>query len=287
MSAPSRLRKMADDLPPEQVRALRVEVPPLLDHICIVLDETKDPRNIGATARAMKGMGIHDLRLVNPLCDWRASEETRRLAVNSTDVLDRARETTSWAEALEDIHFVVGTTHRRRERRMAQPLTVREAAEEVVRLAAGSHRVALCFGREDFGLSNTFLSRCNLIASVPMATKNPSLNLAQAVQIVVYEVFMASLSNPSPVEYRLARKQDVEALFYRLKRLLRMIEFEPLNNDWNTIYVPMERVLNRARLETRDLRVITLLLHDVEEFLKRKLPHLQSFSPENPLSDPP
>lgn len=282
----ARPRKMADDLPPEQVRALRVEVPPLLDNICIVLDETKDPRNIGATARAMKGMGIRDLRLVHPLCDWRTSEEALRLAVNSTDVLEHARETASWEEALEDVHIVVGTTHRRRERRMTQPITVREAAEEVVRLAAGNHRVAICFGREDFGLSNVFLSRCNLIASVPMATKNPSLNLAQAVQIVAYEVFVASLSNPAPVEYRLARKQDVEALFYRLKRLLRMIEFEPLNNDWDTIYVPMERVLNRTRLETRDLRVITLLLHDIEEFLKRKLPHLSSFPDEDPASDP-
>jgi TrmH family RNA methyltransferase len=273
----TRGRKMADDLAPEEVRAMRVDVPRLLGNIRVVLEETKDARNIGSTARAMKGMGIRDLRLVNPLCDWRGSEEARRLATNSTDVLDGAAEVGTLDEAIADVHFLVGTTHRRRERRMAQPVTIRDAACEIARLAT-DHRVALCFGREDFGLSNDFLSRCNLVASVPMATKNPSLNLSQAVQIVVYEVFAASLSNPSPVDYRLAGKRDVEALMYRLKRVLRMIEFQPLNDDWNTIRVPVERVLNRARFETRDIRVVTLFLHDIEEFLKRRVPELRDFA---------
>ena len=224
MNEPERGRKMADDLSPEAVRAMRVEVPPLLDNIRIVLEETKDARNIGSAARAMKGMGICDLRPVNPLCDLRGSEEARRLATNSTDVLDGAVEVATLDEAIADVHILVGTTHRRRERRMPQPVTIREAAVEIARLAV-DHRVALCFGREDFGLSNEFLSRCNLVASVPMATKNPSLNLSQAVQIVAYEVFVASLSNPSPVDYRLAGKRDVEALLYPLKPLLLIIPF--------------------------------------------------------------
>lgn len=260
---------MADDLAPEEVRALRIDVPSQLPNIRVILEETKDARNVGSVARAIKGMGISELWLVNPLCDWRNSQEARQLASNSRDVLAAAREVTTLDEAVGDVHLLVGTTHRRRERRMAQPVTMREAAAEIARTAI-DHRVALYFGREDFGISNASLSRCHLAASIPMAVRNPSLNLAQAVQIAVYEVFIACAGERSPVSYRLATDQDRRALLYRLQVLLRMVEFEPLNDDWDTIRVPLERVLGRTRLESRDVAVMTMLCHDLEEFLKRK-----------------
>jgi TrmH family RNA methyltransferase len=264
-----RERKMANDLPADAVRALRVEPPGLLRNIRVLLHETKDARNIGAAARAMKGMGLQHLWLVNPLCDWRGSEEARRLACNSEEVLDGAAVAATLEEASADVHLLVGTTHRRREHRMAQPVPAREAAQEIARCAQ-EHQVALLFGREDFGLSNDDLARCDIVASIPMATKNPSLNLAQAVQILAYEVFVTSLTPGRPVPYRLATRRDMEALFHRVERLLRLIEFRPMNDDWEAIRVPIRRVLGRSRLETRDVGVILHVCQDTEEFIRRK-----------------
>ena len=266
-----RIRRMANDLSPDEERALRPEVPANLANVRAVLVETKEPGNIGASARALNGMGITDLWVVNPQCDWQDSSEARKFAMNSLDVLRNAREAASLDEVLEDVHFLVGTTHRRRVRRLGQPVEAREAARRIAEISQ-KNRVAILFGREDFGLSNEALSRCNLIASIPMARRNPSLNLAQAVQIIAYEVFLASLGDVEAPPYKLATRRDVEALVHRVERLLHAVEFRPMNDDWEAIRTPLRRVVGRVPLERRDLEVLMKVCRDIENFIERKIP---------------
>ncbi len=262
---------MANDLPADEGRALRSDAPGNLENVRTVLIEPRQAGNVGSTARALKGMGLADLWLVNPQCEWQDSSDARKFAMNSWEVLESTRQVDTLDEALHDVNFLVGTTHRRRIRRIAQPIAAREAAAEVARVSQ-NQRVAILFGREDWGITNDDLSRCNLVVSIPMATRNPSLNLAQAVQIWSYELFLASIEGVEPIPFELAERRTVEAVQLRIVQLLRRTDFRPPNDDWTAIEAPVARVLGRTRLERRDLEIIMKLCHDVESFIERRCP---------------
>ncbi|MCB9832827.1 MAG: TrmJ/YjtD family RNA methyltransferase [Planctomycetes bacterium] len=158
-----------------------------LDRIAIVLVEPRGPLNVGAAARAMKNMGLGELVIVGELDPL--GEEVRRMAAHSEEILERARRLPTLEEALRDRGLVVGTTARGRHR---QPtLSPREAAPAILAAAARS-RVAVVFGREDHGLSADELALCHLVLSAPTSAERTSLNLAQAVLLVAYELFQAS-----------------------------------------------------------------------------------------------
>ncbi len=267
----ARERVMADDLEPEQARAIRAGIPSNLANVRTVLIAPIQPGNIGSSARALKGMGLSDLWLVDPPPHWQESSEARKFAMNSKDVLFAARETNSLETALADAHLIVGTTHRRRVRRISQAVPAREAASEIARVSQ-SHRVAVVFGKEDKGISNDDLARCDIVASVPMATKNPSLNLSQAVQIFAYEVYTASLGDVAPVSYDLAERKHVHATIARIEGVLRLTDFRPMNGKWEVIRTALERFFGRAVLEKRDLDVLMKVCHDVEGYIRRNLP---------------
>jgi TrmH family RNA methyltransferase len=267
----ARERPMADDLEPDEARALRAEIPPNLDNVRTVLISPIQPGNIGSSARALKGMGLRDLWLVNAPPHWQESSEARKFAMNSRDVLFAARETDSLEVALQDAHLIVGTTHRRRVRRIAQPVAAREAAAEIARVSQ-AHKVVIVFGTEDKGISNEDLARCDIVASVPMATKNPSLNLSQAVQIFAYEVYTASLGDVAPVTLDLADRRHTRATIERVETLLRLTNFKPMNGRWEVIATALERFFGRAVLEKRDLDVLMKVCHDVEGYIRRNIP---------------
>ena len=168
-------------------RAIRVDVPTNLDNIRAILFEPREPGNIGSAARALKGMGLSQLYLVNPI-PFLEAKPTWYMAHGATDIIENCCVVETLDDALEGVQFLVGTTHRRRDPRLPPSVSAREAAQEVAAISQ-RQQVGLLFGREDFGLSTSQISRCQLIASVPMAAKNPSLNLAQAVQVFAYEVF--------------------------------------------------------------------------------------------------
>ena len=199
-------------------RAIRVDVPTNLDNIRIILFEPREPGNIGSAARALKGMGLSQLYLVNPV-PFLEAKPTWYMAHGATDVIENCCVVETLDDALEGVQFLVGTTHRRRDPRLPPSVSAREAAQEIATIS--QHQgVGLLFGREDFGLSTSQISHCQLIASVPMATKNPSLNLAQAVQVFAYEVFLASAGDIPPAELEYADVNEIEAFYGRITTLL-------------------------------------------------------------------
>ena len=135
------------------------------------------------------------------------------MAHGATDVIESCRVVETLEDALEGVQFLVGTTHRRRDPRLPPSVSVREAAQEIASISQ-DQQVGLLFGREDFGLSTSQISRCQLIASVPMAAKNPSLNLAQAVQIFAYEVFLASAGDIPPAELEYADVNEIRSVLW-------------------------------------------------------------------------
>jgi len=158
-----------------------------LDAIRVVLFETQDLVNVAAVVRAMKNMGLPDLRLVNavPLDAWRI----QGIAHDTGDVLARAREHATLDEAIGDCVLVAAFTARHRAARWAVS-TPREVTERLLEAAADGP-VALLFGREDRGLPNEALDRAHVHVSIP-TTRYASLNLAQAVMVALYELHLAA-----------------------------------------------------------------------------------------------
>ena len=248
-------------------RAIRVDVPTNLDNIRVILFEPREPGNIGSAARALKGMGLSQLYLVNPI-PFLEAKPTWYMAHGATDVIENCCVVETLDDALEGVQFLVGTTHRRRDPRLPPSVSAREAAQEIATISQ-HQQVGLLFGREDFGLSTSQISRCQLIASVPMAAKNPSLNLAQAVQVFAYEVFLASAGDIPPAELEYADVNEIEAFYGRITTLLQRIDVTPYNHDWETYLKSLRRVFSRTRLEQRDIATLDMIFSTTLRYITR------------------
>ena len=248
-------------------RAIRVDVPTNLDNIRVILSEPREPGNIGSAARALKGMGLSQLYLVNPV-PFLEAKPTWYMAHGATDVIENCCVVETLEDALEGVQFLVGTTHRRRDPRLPPSVSAREAAQEIATISQ-RQQVGLLFGREDFGLSTSQISRCQLIASVPMAAKNPSLNLAQAVQVFAYEVFLASAGDIPPAELEHADVNEIEAFYGRITTLLQRIDVTPYNHDWETYLKSLRRVFSRTRLEERDIATLDMIFSTTLRYITR------------------
>ncbi|RJO70324.1 MAG: RNA methyltransferase [Myxococcales bacterium] len=188
--------------------------------ISIVLVEPLFPMNIGAVCRAMKNFGLFDLRLVHPPLDRK--NEAMKMAHGATEILENARKVFTLDEALDDVSYVIGATARLGGWR-ARASTPRVAAPEILRIAQ-TNRVAILFGAEDRGLANDAIARCQMLLTIPASRAHRSLNIAQAVLLVGYELFVADLPDvPAPPAY--APAAAVEAMFDDLADALDRIHF--------------------------------------------------------------
>jgi TrmH family RNA methyltransferase len=158
---------------------------PDLSHLIVVLVRPRNPLNIGAAARAMTNFGVQHLRVVNP---FRLAFREARSAVGAAEVLKRAEEFTTLAEAVADCSVVVGTTAVG-DRTLQQPLRrLGDEAASAVRATLENGRVALLFGSEKTGLSNDNFSYCHWLLNIPTREENISMNLGQAVAVCLYEL---------------------------------------------------------------------------------------------------
>jgi tRNA (cytidine32/uridine32-2'-O)-methyltransferase len=161
----------------------------MLNNIRIVLVETSHPGNIGATARAMKNMRLSRLDLVAP--KRFPSEEATSRASGADDLLVEARVHDTLDQALRDCRLVIGTSAR--PRTVSWPVLAPHEAAGKLFEESQAGEVALIFGREQSGLSNSELDRCNYLVHIPTNPAYSSLNLAAAVQVLSYEIHLASL----------------------------------------------------------------------------------------------
>jgi len=231
---------------------------PRFANIRVVLCQTSHPGNIGSTARAMKTMGLNRLYLVNP--KHFPDGQAKSLAVNASDVLDSATVTATLEEAIADCQFVIGVSGK--ERALSQQvINVREAATEVQRIAT-YQQVALVFGTEMSGLSNAEADRCQLLSTIPANPEYTSLNLAQAVQIMCYEVRMA-ISNGTlhfdekPAE--LASQDDLERFYQHMQEVLEHIGYINPRAP-KKLFERLRRLYARTRLEKEEVNLLRGIL---------------------------
>jgi TrmH family RNA methyltransferase len=239
--------------------------------ITVILHEPQDLVNIAHVVRGMKNFGVRDLRLVNP----REYEAYRveGIAHQTQDVLARVRTFATLEEALADCIHIVGFTARGRtaKRNLQRP---REAAAEVVALAGGAGTpVALLFGREDAGLSNDALDRCHRVVTIPSDPAYPSLNIAHAVIIMLYEVALArgAESRPFKAPRRTAEPADaaeLERLFEDVARALQAIEFFKTRNQ-DGVMRTLREIAHRAPLDAREVKLLRAMAIEVTKYGER------------------
>lgn len=240
-----------------------------LDGVRVVLHETQDLVNVAATVRAMKNMGLLDLRLVGavPFDSWRV----QGIAHDTTDVVDRMRVHESLDDAMGDCVLVAAFTARRRAAKWTV-VTPREAAPRLLD-AAQDGPVALLFGREDRGLPNEALDRAQLHVTIP-STAYASLNLAQAVVIGLYELHLAAGDVTRP--RRPPRKDappppvaELERYYADAERALEAIDFfktryrEHVMRSWRSL-------IARAEPNARELSLLRATAIEVVKKLERE-----------------
>ncbi|WP_369159565.1 RNA methyltransferase [Candidatus Thiodiazotropha sp. LNASS1] len=230
----------------------------MLKNIRIVLVDTSHPGNIGAAARAMKNMSLRQLHLVTPQ-HYPHQEATSR-ASGADDLLNNARVAGSLDEALTGCRLVVGTSARTRS--IDWPIvTPREAATKLVQ-EARSGDVALVFGRERSGLTNSELDRCTFLVHIPTNEDYSSLNLGAAVQILAYEVYLAQQQDPtvkSDTQRDLATADMLQGFHEHLAQALEDIGFTDPRQSQKLLR-RLRSLFQRARPDKDEINIMRGIL---------------------------
>ncbi|MEJ2244758.1 MAG: RNA methyltransferase [Acidobacteriota bacterium] len=220
-------------------------------NIAVILAGTKHPGNIGSAARAMFNMGLSRLILAAPKCS--INEESYRLGKSGKVILDSAKTFRSLKSALRGIRFLVGTTGKIGGYR-TQSHSPRSLAPRILDHAR-KQKVGILFGPEDTGLVDEDLGLCQLLIRIPTGYKANSINLAQSVMIVCYELFLGTLDREPAHVPDLAPIEQVEAMYEQLERALLDIGFLHSKNARHMM-LGIRRMLGRAGLEKSDVGVL-------------------------------
>lgn len=237
--------------------------------IRIVLANTSHPGNIGAVARAMKNMGLSSLHLVNP-CDYRDYEAYAR-ASGADDVLNTAIVHSDLQSAIDDCGLVFGTSARQRHIPFIS-VEPRECARHSIEAARAGNRVAIVFGSERTGLQNEELALCHHLVTIPTCDTYSSLNIAMAVQIIAYEILLASRMKESQPEDNaaLATVDEMERLYQHLSQVLEGTQFRDHSQNGH-VMMRVRRIFNRAQLDQNEMRIMRGILSAMQEGKRSQL----------------
>tara|TARA_B100001057_G_scaffold205565_1_gene206264 strand:+ start:7025 stop:7762 length:738 start_codon:yes stop_codon:yes gene_type:complete len=237
----------------------------------IILIETSNSGNIGSVLRAMKTMGFKNLCLVNP--KKFPSDEVKALAANAKDMIDDVVVVDTLDKALSDIDFVVGTSSRIRKVPWPnEPLNT--VAPQINKIIESTTNVGILFGREDRGLTNDELQRCNLHMHIPANEEYPVLNLAMAVQVVCYQIYIDTLSKKSLVkndnwDVPKAKSNHVKRLIEHFISVAEELEVFNKGNP-RQIGARIKRMFTRIGLDEMEVNFLRGFLAATEEKIKNK-----------------
>lgn len=235
----------------------------MLSNIKIVLVETSHSGNIGAVARAMKNMMLSNLCLVSPKIFPHADATAR--AAGADDILARAQIFETLPEAIANCTLVIGASARSRTISWTE-VTPRECAEKIA-TQFPDEKIAILFGRENSGLKNEELDLCHFLLHIPCNPNYSSLNIAAAVQVVCYELFLATqnsdVTNKKAVgdadEQELATSEQMERFYEHLEQTLVDIDFMRTDKE-KSLMRRLRRIYNRAQLRSKEVDILRGIL---------------------------
>ncbi len=238
-------------------------------NITVVLHQPQDLVNIGGVVRAMANMGLERLTVVDPaeFDPWRITG----IAHRTEHIVEDARVAASLEEALANATYVVGTSARPRtaQRNYRRP---RDLAPRILRRAHDGE-VAIVFGREDRGLSNEALDRCHEVLVIPTSPSHASLNLAQAVLLVAYELFLAGAAAPTelPTGKRSlgpATAAELEETYRALAAGLASIDFFKARKPESVMRV-LRTIFGRTTLDAHEARLVRAIGYETRNRVER------------------
>lgn len=235
-----------------------------LDSLAIVLHRPRYPENIGAAARAMHNMGLGELIVVAP----RNCDLTRILKMAThaaVEIVEQMQVFDTLKEALSEFNYVIGTTARlgKQRRVIATPSKL---VQKLISISQKNH-IAMLFGPEDKGLSNEEIRHCHILATIPTAEFS-SLNLAQAVMIMCYEIFLAGTEEEIESLPRLATRHELDGMYDQLKDILVRINYiNPENPDYWMNRV--RQFLTRMQLRAREVSIIRGVCRQIDWYARK------------------
>jgi tRNA/rRNA methyltransferase len=236
-----------------------------LKNVCIVLSRPRYPENIGAAARAMRNMGFEQLIVVDPQnCDL--SRILKMATHAAIDVVEQMRVYEDLQTALEPLNYVVGTTARLGGQRQLVGTAAR-LAQKLAPISEKNH-VALLFGPEDRGLTNEDIRLCHELVNIPTAEFS-SLNLAQAVMILCYELRRYNQPKAKTFMPRLANRHELDGMYAQLKEILVRISFiQPENPEhfMNNI----RHFGSRMKLRAKEVSIIRGICRQIDWYGKKR-----------------
>jgi TrmH family RNA methyltransferase len=252
------------------IHLLKMSIPKILSNIVVILYQPKDAINIGTTLRAMRNMGLEHLRVVEP-----AADDVYRMGIaapRSEGYIRTIQRFRSLPEALHDVTYTAGLTARPRKASYTV-MTAREAAPVVLQ-RANQGTMAILFGREDSGLPNDALTLCDAYVTIPANPDYSSLNLAQAVLVMVYELFLAAQDAPVKLPdakrtFPLATHEQLDGMYQQIEDTLWAIEFIKSRTS-KGIMRSLRNIFSRTTLDEREARILRGIFHEVVKFLRRK-----------------
>ena len=234
------------------------------DNITIVLHQPRHPENIGSVARAMCNMGFSRLVVIDPP-NFDLNKILKLATHAASHVVDKISICTDLKDALSHFNYVVGTTARLGGQRQV----VNNPSRLVQKLVPISveNRIAILFGPEDKGLSNEDIRYCHALVNIPTA-EFTSLNLAQAVMIICYEIFIAGLEKNTEFTPRLASRHELDGMYDQLKDILVRISYiNPENPDYwvNNL----RRFFSRLQLRAKEVGIIRGICRQIDWYGKK------------------
>ena len=235
-----------------------------LDNISIVLLQPRYSENIGAAARAMCNMGMQQLVIVDPQ-NFDVSKALKLATHVASDIIEKSKFYPDLKEALSPFNYVVGTTARLGGQRQVvlTPLTL---ARSLIPISV-KNRIAMLFGPEDKGLSNEDIRYCHALVNIP-TSEFSSLNLAQSVMILCYEIFIAGGEADEEFTPRMASRHELDGMYDQLKDILVRISYINSENPdyWLNHF---RRFFTRLQLRAKEVNIIKGLCRQVDWYGKK------------------
>ena len=217
----------------------------------IILFEPQLEENIGAVARAMLNFNFHNIRIIKK--GWKPGKVTFKNSAKADEILQNAKVFNNLEDAINDLHYIFATSNRKRDLNI-----------DVVNLKKGAKiinnyknfKVGILFGPERSGLTNEAISLCDKIIEIPLNQNFKSLNLAQSVLLVVYELFNLNLCKINSVKKKKTKKKELLIFFKVLQNYLEKVNFFKVKEKKKIMMRNIKAIFNKAELTEKEVKIL-------------------------------
>ena len=230
--------------------------------ITIILFEPQLDENIGAVARAMLNFNLLNLRIIKK--GWKPNKVSIKNSAKADSILKNAKVFKSLEEGINDLNYVYATSNRKRDL-SAKVVNLKEAVKSIKK--NNNSNIGILFGPERSGLNNNSIALCDKIIEIPLNKKFNSLNLAQSVLLVAYELFNFNLYKKIFLKTTKAKKKQLFNFFNVLESYLEIKNFFNIKEKKQKMMINIKSIFNKADLTEKEIKII---LGIIKNLVKKK-----------------